>query len=249
MSGDIDIIEQMFEYSHVSPAITVPHPSPNRQAIARLQERIRSLETPGVEERVFPLSEHVQTLFPEGGLRRGVVYQCDLVMSLVWTLLAEASSQGVWCALVGIPDAGLAAAEDMGVTLDRLVLVPHPGDQWLSVVSALSDVVGIVVLGGVPAPSERTLSTLMGRLRERESTLLVGSSWPRQEAAISVSQHQWRGLGSGHGLLQTHRMSVTVTPRYGHSSRSTDVLIDAHGFRSDSSHASVIDLARYRRTG
>ena len=249
MSEDFDIIEQMFEYSRVSPAINLPNPAPDRQTIARLQDRIRSLEAPSVEERVFPLAPPLQGLFAESGLRRGVVYQCDLVLSLVWALIAEATSQGVWCALVGIPDAGLAAAEDMGVTLDRVVLVPHPGHQWLSVVSALTDVVGVVVLGGAPVPSERTLSTLMGRLRERESTLLVSSSWPRKEATISVSQHHWQGLGAGHGLLREHRMSVTMTPRYGHSPRQCDLVIDAHGFHSASVDADVIDLAEYRRTG
>ena len=249
MSEDIDIIEQMFEYSHVSPAMTLPNPSPDRRTIAHLQDRIRSLEAPSVDERVFPLATPLQGLFPESGLRRGVVYQCDLVLSLIWALIAEATSQGVWCALVGIPDAGLAAAEDMGVTLDRVVLVPHPGDQWLSVVSALTDVVGVVVLGGAPVPSERTLSTLMGRLRERESTVLVSSSWPRKEATISVSQHHWQGLGVGHGLLQEHRMSITMTPRHGHSPRQCDVVIDAHGFHVAPVEADVIDLAEYRRTG
>jgi hypothetical protein len=249
MSVDIDIIEQMFEYSSMSPALTLESAPPERSAIAALQQRIRSLEAPGMSERVFPVSQAVQGLFPDGGLRRGVIYECEPSASLIWSLLSEASNQGVWCALVGLPDVGVAAAEDMGVNVDRVVLVPTPGHQWLSVIAALSDVVGIVVVGAVSAPSERMLSTLAGRLREREVTLLVTSSWPRTEARVSVSAHQWQGLGQGHGMLCEHRVSLTFTPRHGHPVRRADMVIDAWGAHPVDSGAEVTDLARYRHAG
>jgi len=249
LSVDIDIIEQMFEYSTMSPALTLPSSPPERSAIAALQQQIRSLEASGISERVFPVSEVVQELFPEGGLRRGVVYQCDSSASLIWSLLAESSRQGVWCAVVGLPDLGVAAAEDMGVNVDRVVLVPTPGNQWLSVIAALSDVVGIVVLGAVPAPSERMLATLTGRLREREVTLLVSSEWPRTEARLSVSAQQWEGLGRGHGMLCEHRVSLTFTPRHGHPVRRCDLVIDAWGARHGAPHAEVTDLNDYRHAG
>ena len=147
MSVDVDRIEQVFEYSFMSPTLSLDASPPQRADVRELQERIRSLESTHADYPVFPVAPGLESLFPHGGLRRGVVYDIDSSPSLLWALIAEATSSGTWCALVGMPDAGLAAAEGMGVNLDRLVLVPRPGEQWLSVVSALIDVVGIVALG------------------------------------------------------------------------------------------------------
>jgi len=246
VSVEIDIIEQMFEYSTMPPALILESAAPERSAVAALQQRIRSMETTNVTESVFPVSVALAELFPEGGLRRGVIYQCDSSASVLWALLAEATSQGVWCAVLGLPDMGVAAAEDMGVTLDRLVLVPQPGDQWLSVVGALSDVVGIVVLGPTPAPSQRMIETLLGRLRDREATLVVSSAWPRTEATITVTSHQWEGLGRGHGTLQQHRIGVTLRGRSNQPPRHCELVVDAWGAHT---HAPVIDIAQYRHAG
>jgi len=248
VSVEIDIIEQMFEYSVMPPALTLPSSPPERSAVAALQQRIRAMETTSAAQRVFPVSQALTALFPDGGLRKGVVYQCDPSASVVWALLAEATSQGVWCALVGLPDMGVAAAEGMGVTLDRLVLVPHPGDQWLSVVGALSDVVGIIVVGPLPIPSQRMIETLLGRLRDRETTLVVNSAWPRTEANISVTSHQWEGLGSGHGTLQRHHISVTLTSRNNQAPRRCELVVDAWGTHAQE-RSPVIDIAHYRHAG
>jgi hypothetical protein len=75
---------------------------------------------------LFLVWTRLEGLFPEGGLRRGVTYEIDASASLLWTLLAAPTRQGVWCAVVGMPDVGVAAAEDMGVNLDSLILVPSP---------------------------------------------------------------------------------------------------------------------------
>jgi hypothetical protein len=149
---------------------------------------------------------------------------------------------------VGIPDAGLAAATELGVNVDRLVLVPYPDTQWLSVVGALIDVVGIVALGPVPAPSDRMLSTLSSRLRERESTLLVRHAWPRSEASITV-RHTWHGVKEGGGLLHEHLVHIEATPRHGHPVRSADLMIDAWGAHDAGTRAPVIDIATHRQVG
>ena len=244
-----DTIEQMFEYSVMSPALTVHGPSATRADVRALQQRIRDLEVTRVQTSVFGVDEALEGLFPEGGLRRGVTYQIDASASLLWTLLAAPTRQGVWCAVVGMPDVGVAAAEDMGVNLDRLILIPSPDQQWLSVVSALIDVVGIVALGVNAVPSDRMLSTLTGRLRERSATLLVRAAWPRTEARIGVDTHAWSGLGAGHGVLHEHRVRVTFTPRLGHTTRECDLLIDHAGARPDHVHASVTDIATRRVAG
>jgi hypothetical protein len=244
-----DTIEQMFEYSVMSPALTVHGPSETRADVRALQQRIRDLEITRVDTPVFGVTQALQGLFPEGGLRRGCTYQIDASSSLLWSLLAGPTREGVWCAVVGIPDVGVAAAEDMGVNLDRLILIPRPHQQWLSVVSALIDVVGIVALGSQPLPSDRMLSTLSGRLRERGSTLLVRSDWPRTEGRIAVGDHAWYGLGAGHGILHEHRVRITLTPRLGNTTRECTVLIDHAGARSDRPEAAVTDIATRRNAG
>ena len=249
MSVDVDRIEQMFEHSVMSPALTLDAAPPRRADVRELQERIRSLENAHTDYPVFPVAPGVESLFPHGGLRRGVVYDIDSSSSLLWALIAEATSSGTWCALVGMPDVGLAAAEGMGVNLDRVVLVPHPGEQWLSVLSALIDVVGIVALGPSKAPSDRVLSTVLGRLREREATILSRSGWPRTEASISVSAHHWQGLGEGRGVLHEHHISVVARSRQSSTVRSCEMVIDAWGARYNPTLASVTDIARHRSAG
>jgi len=249
VSVDVDTIEQMFEYSGMAPAITLNTPAARRSDVVELQQRIRALEAPRVDYPVFPLSPGLDALFPHGGLRRGATYQIDQSASLLWALLARATTTGVWCAAVGMPDLGLAAAEDMGVNLDRLILVPYPAQHWLSVVSALIDVVGIVAVGPLGAPSDRMMGTLLGRLRDREATLVVQSHWPRTEATISVSEHRWQGLGQGRGILHEHRVDITVRSRTSNAVHRCELVIDAWGAHYTPAHAVVTDLSAHRSAG
>jgi hypothetical protein len=244
----VDRIEQMFEYGHMSPALTLEGAPPRRPDVLALQQRIHSMEAVSADHQLFPVGPGLESLFPEGGLQRGSIYQVDSSASLLWSLIAEATTKGTWCALVGIPDAGLAAAAELGVNVDRLVLVPYPDTQWLSVVGALIDVVGIVALGSVAAPSDRMLSTLSGRLREREATLLVRQAWPRCESSIHV-RHQWSGVKEGGGLLHEHLVHIEATPRHGQPVRRADLMIDAWGAHDVGRHAPVIDIATQRQVG
>jgi len=245
---DVDTIEQMFEYSPMSPALTLEGAPPRRPDVLALQQRIHQMEAVTADHQVFPVLQGLEGLFPEAGLQRGAIYQVDASASLLWSLIAEATQRGTWCAVVGIPDAGVAAASELGVNVDRLVLVPYPDKQWLSVVGALIDVVGIVALGSVEAPSDRTLSTLSGRLREREATLLVRRAWPRSEASISV-RHQWSGVHEGGGLLHEHLVQIDALPRHGRPVRRAELMIDAWGTHDVAPRAPVIDITTQKQVG
>src|SRR4051794_37367538 len=86
-------------------------------------------------------------------LRAGGSYAVDSA-SIALALLAGPSRAGSWCAAVGVADFGAEAAYSLGVDLDRTVLVPDPGDQWLEGSGALGDV-ATVALGRPPGRGGR----------------------------------------------------------------------------------------------
>ena len=47
---------------------------------------------------------------------------------------------------MGAPDLGLEAAAGFGIDLERTVVVPHPGELWLSVTAGLLDVATVVIV-------------------------------------------------------------------------------------------------------
>jgi hypothetical protein len=126
--------------------------------------------------------------------------------------MAQASASGIWCAVVGIPEFGAEAAEVAGMDLERLVLVPHPGDQWMRVTAALVDVVGLVLTRPILSKSDAATSRLAARLRQRGVTMITVGDWPGSEASLSVTESEWQGLEVGHGLL--HRRRATVAAQW-----------------------------------
>jgi hypothetical protein len=156
-------------------------------------------------------------------LRAGGSYSVDSA-SLALTLLAGPSRAGGWCGVVGVDDFGAEAAHALGVDLDRTVLVPDPGDQWLEVTAALVDVVTVVLVrprGRVP---EHVAEKLGARLRKRSAALVAlcgpGSDWPRAEVRLTTRDPAWAGVGEGHGHLRARRIIVeaqrgTAPPRRG----------------------------------
>ena len=115
-------------------------------------------------------------------LQTGATYGVSSA-SLAALLMAGPSIDGAWCAVVGTGELGVEAAAMFGVDLDRVVVVPEPGDAWLEVVAALVDVLGLVVVRppqNMPAPKD--ISRLSARLRTRGSILVVWGDWPRCDA-------------------------------------------------------------------
>ena len=156
-------------------------------------------------------------------LRAGASYSVDSA-TLALALLAGPSRAGGWCAVVGVTDFGAEAAVALGIDLDRTVLVPDPGEQWLEVTSALVDVATMVLVrpSGRVAPS--AAEKLAARLRKRGAALVVQErvpgEWPRCEVRLTATEPAWTGLGQGHGHLRSRRLVVearrgTAPPRRG----------------------------------
>jgi len=146
-------------------------------------------------------------------LQTGATYGVSSA-SLAALLMAGPSADGAWCAVVGTGELGVEAAAMFGVDLDRVVLVPDPGDAWLEVVAALVDVLGLVVVrpplaGAMPTPKD--VSRLAARLRTRGSILVVwGGEWPRCEARLELTDVEWHGAGWGNGHLKARQATVEV---------------------------------------
>ncbi len=170
-------------------------------------------------------------LLPGGALRRGTTLsvQGDAATSLALRLVAAASESGSWTAAVGLPSLGLAAASELGVVLERLVLVPDvdPG-QWASVVAALVGSVDCLIVAP-PARLTPTAARRLGsRLRERGSVVVMVGPSPRAgndlpaDVSLTSRTQGWVGLGQGHGHLRGRQVTVEVEGRRAAARRRRD---------------------------
>jgi hypothetical protein len=114
-------------------------------------------------DRRLPVLPAFDPLLPATGLRRGTTVAVGAApgvtgaTSLALALAAGASQAGSWVAAVGLGSLGLVAAAELGVALDRLVLVADPGRErtgWASVVAAMVDGFDLVLVaaGGSGGP-------------------------------------------------------------------------------------------------
>nr|WP_306463143.1 hypothetical protein [Solihabitans fulvus] len=184
-----------------------------------------------VTGRVLPVHAELAGLLPWGGLRRGSTVSVRGSTSLLLALLAVATAEGSWAAVVGLPSLGVLAAAELGVAVHRLALVPRPGAELVGVVGALLDGVDLVVVA-VPEHSQQphgqrshsrssrpqvitadVARRLSARARQRRSVLIPLGPWPGADLEVSCSAGQWRGLGHGHGLLRERDVVVSTRGR------------------------------------
>jgi len=199
-------------------------PAGTADVVRELQARIRGMQRTTLDTRALPTHPALGELLPGGALAAGGVYAVDNSTTLALGLLQGPSVAGSWCAVVGLPDLGVEAAAGLGLDLERLVLVPHPGEQWLSVVSALIDVVSVVLVKPPAARQGRNrlgdaaASKLASRLRQREAVLVSlgdgsGEPWPRTDARLTVTASTWAGIGAGFGHLTARQVTVSSASR------------------------------------
>lgn len=201
-----------------------------RREITRMQRRRSDLP-------LIPVSPALQSILPEGGLQVGTTYSLSSSPGLIAALLGTASGTGTWCAAVGMPTLGVEALAGHGVELSRLLLVPEPGPRWLSVVSALSEVIPLIAIRPSAPVRDAEVSRLSARLRDRGCTLLVVSGglagsadpWPQSEGSIRVQDPHWQGLGSGWGALEECEVTVTARTRRSPGPQSVRVRLPGSG--------------------
>lgn len=182
--------------------------------LEELAERVRPVTL--AREQRLPVRPALEGLVP-GGLRRGATVSVRSSVggatSLAMALAAEASQLGSWVAGVGLPSLGLVAADELGVALERLVMVAAPErDAWGGVVAALVDGFDLVVLhGGRTGVRTADARRLVARARERGSVLLqLGAGWPEAaDVQLEVTRARWEGLDHGHGRLLARKVRIT----------------------------------------
>jgi hypothetical protein len=196
-------------------AAALASPVPDRAQVHELQSRIRQMQATKLDDRRQETHPVLASLLPGGALKAGAAYSVRGSTTLVMALLAGPSAAGAWCGVVGMPDFGAEAARRFGIDLERLVLVPHPGEQWLTVTAAIVDVLSVVVIVPPARARDGDVARLTARLRQREATLIVVGDWPQVEATLTVSRSGWDGLGDGTGYLAAHRVTVESASRGG----------------------------------
>lgn len=199
--------------------------------VSLLRERIAAMQQRRAEPETLPAPGPLASLFPDGGLRTGASYVVDArSASLLLALLAPASAEGAWCAVVGVPDLSVEAAEEHGIDLSRLVLIPRPGERWLQAAAAACEVFPLVALRPPRRVRENEAARLDARLRDRGGVLLTLGAWPGAEGTLTTGAEEWLGIGRGHGLLSGREVTVSLSGRRTPRSPSVRVLLPGpHG--------------------
>jgi hypothetical protein len=157
------------------------------------------------------------------GIVRGSSVACTGVaaVSMAFLLAAASSQTGAWIGVAGLPAFAPQACSEMGVALERVVVVRSHGqgatlddDTWASVLGAMVDGFDIVVVGAAAKIRPATGRRVQARLQRRGGVLvLVG-----QHGAFAADVHiatsaVWQGLGQGDGHLRQRIAQVTVDGR------------------------------------
>ena len=169
-------------------------------------------KAPDDRSRMLPVHEALAGLFPRGGLRRGSTVVVRGSTSLLFALLARATDTGSWAALVGLPNLGLRAAAELGVAVDRLALVRHPGADLPRVIAALLDGIDLVAVDPKRL-TDSQIHRLSARTRHRGAVLLATGTWPGADLELTQEVSGWSGLGDGHGHLTTREVHIRATGR------------------------------------
>lgn len=145
-------------------------------------------------------------------------------MSLLFSLVATATSVGSWLAFVDVPRVGLMAAHEYGVALQRVMCVNSGGhtQSYAQVVGALVDGIDLVVVSS-PACSAAEARRIVARAKASGSVLIIlgrtGQFSP--DVVLSSSTTEWH--------FHTHASSRTMS-------------VQAHGRRVYNQRALTVQL-------
>src|ERR1700691_2499273 len=167
------------------------------------------------DEAVLPLLPALRGLLPGGALRRGSVVAAGPWSLLCLALAAGASAAGAWCAVVGLPQLGVAAAAAAGLDPDRMLLIADPGTGWPQVVASLLDGCELVLLRPPDRPPAQVRRRIEATVRRFGGVLAVAGGGDRAPGRLSIAPQEWTGLRTGHGRVRARRVQVVADGRGG----------------------------------
>jgi hypothetical protein len=162
----------------------------------------------------LPVHESLVELLP--GLQRGSTIACEgrAAVSLALALAAAPSREGAWVGVAGLPELGICAAADMGVALERLVMVA--GDpSWVEVLAAMIDGFDVIVVGHRVSPlASGAVRRLQARAQSRGVVMLtIGVPALSADLRLTSDADRWIGLGDGHGVATGRRLKIELGGR------------------------------------
>jgi hypothetical protein len=203
--------------------------------VSTLAERFPELTAVAAGERTLPVHESLVGLLP--ALQRGSTVACGgrAGVSLALALAAAPSREGAWVGVAGLAELGIRAAAEMGVALERLVMIT--GDPpWGDVLTAMIDGFDVVVLGprvgqGIGRLGGGAARRLQARAQSRGVVMLtVGVPMFGADLQFTADGDEWVGLGDGHGVASGRRVLVELSGRrMPRARRATMWLPDANG--------------------
>jgi hypothetical protein len=199
--------------------------------VSSLAERFPALTAGAARARTLPVHESLIELLPS--LQRGSTVACNgrAGVSLAMALAAAPSREGAWVGVAGLPELGLRAAADMGMALERLVMVAGE-PLWVDVLAAMIDGFDVVVVGQrVGRLGAGAVRRLQARVQSR-GVVVLAVEVPALGADLQLTAEggNWVGLGNGHGVAAGRRVVVELGGRrMPRPRRVTMWLPDAHG--------------------
>ncbi|MCH1884288.1 hypothetical protein [Agrococcus sp. ARC_14] len=170
--------------------------------VEALRERLRGMQQAEPQHASPTLDEAATAGLDEvvQWLRAGRAHSIES-RSLALACMGAAMPAGAWGAIVGMPDLGIEAARDLGVPIDRVALVPHPGRSWLDVVASLAEAMPVVLAASPGRVAPTDAARLAARLRQASSTLLIAGPWPNAATVVRSVRADWQGLDDGDGRI------------------------------------------------
>lgn len=179
-------------------------------------------------EQLLPVPPVFHSILPSNGLQRGWTTRAiggSSARALAWALLGSVTASGGWIAAVDVPGISLVAAREVGVAIERVLVVNSvDAATWASTIGALIGAVDAIVYG---APRHRVqpreYRRIASRCRERGTVLVeLGSSGRvsgrpegqmQYDVSFSVEPLRWDGLGAGYGRLHSRTLHVVASGR------------------------------------
>ncbi len=173
-------------------------------------------------EQILRVPEIFHPLLPSGGLQRGWTTRVEggsTARALAWALLGQVTTSGGWIAAVDVSGISLSAASEVGVAIERVLIVTSPnGAAWSATIGALIGSVDVIVFGSPKHRVQpREYRRMASRCRERGTVLVELSSGAepqlQYDVSFAVEPRHWQGLGQGFGRLQSRDVEVSASGR------------------------------------